>query len=50
LRNKTVYLNVKYVIATRNCELFYRPTCIYATSHWKYHTFGRFYSCSSANL
>jgi len=28
-----VYLNVTYVIATRNYELFY----IYSKSHWKYH-------------
>jgi len=31
LPSKTVYLNVKYVIATRNYDFLY----IHAKSHWK---------------
>jgi len=41
-----VYLNVKYVIATRSYEFF----CTYAKSQWKYHTFEGYYiSIASAN-
>src|SRR6218665_3303100 len=42
LLSKMVYLNVKYVIATRRYDFFY----IYAKSHWKYHTFEGYYICS----
>ena len=41
-----VYLNAKYVIATRRYEFFY----IYAKSHWKYHTFEGYYICSFSKL
>ena len=41
-----VYLNVKYVIATRSYEYFY----MYAKSHWKYHTFEGYYICSFSKL
>jgi len=46
LLSKTVYMNVKYVVATRNYEFFY----IYAKSHWKYHTFDRYYSFNCTKL
>ena len=42
-----VYLNVKYVIATRSYELY---IYIYAESHWKYHTFEGYYICSFSKL
>jgi len=41
-----VYLNVKYVIATRNYEFFN----ICAESHWKYNTFEGYYTCSFSKL
>src|SRR6218665_1167697 len=41
-----VYLNIKYVIATRSYEFFY----LYAKSHWKYHTFEGYYICSFSKL
>src|SRR6218665_1941926 len=41
-----MYLNIKYVIATRSCEFLY----IYAESHWKYHTFEGYYICSFSKL
>jgi len=44
---KPVYLNVKYVIATRNYEFFLYT---YAKSHLKYHAFDRYYSCSNTKL
>ena len=46
LLSKMVYLNAKYVIATRSYELFY----IYAKSYWKYHTFEGYYICSFSKL
>ena len=41
-----VYLNVKFVIATRSYEFFN----IYSESHWKYHTFEGYYTCSFIKL
>src|SRR6218665_3921785 len=46
LLSKMVYLNLKYVIATRSYDFFY----IYAKSHWKYHTFEGYYICSFSKL
>src|SRR6218665_4030415 len=46
LLSKMVYLNVKYVIATRSYEFFY----IYVKSHWKYYTFEGYYICSFCKL
>src|SRR6218665_1443374 len=46
LLSKMVYLNAKYVIATRSYEFCY----IYAKSHWKYHTFEGYYICSFSKL
>ena len=43
--SKMVYLNVKYVIATRSYDFF-----IYAKSHCKYHTFKGYYICSFSKL
>ena len=42
-----VYLNVKYVIATRNYDFF---NIGYAESHWKCHTFDRYYACNCSKL
>jgi len=46
LLSKMLYLNVKYVIATRNYECLY----IYTESHWTYHTFEGYYICSLSKL
>src|SRR6218665_2018831 len=46
LLSKIVYLNIKYAIATRN----YKKIYTYAKSHLKFHTFDRYYSCSSTKL
>ena len=46
LLSKTVYLDVKYVIATLNYEFFY----IFAKSQWKYYNFDRYYLCSCTKL
>src|SRR6218665_726690 len=41
-----LYLNVKYVIATRSYDFFY----LYAKPHWKYHTFEGYYICTFSKL